>query len=473
MPPAIRRDSEGPHAGGLRVAIVGGGISGLLMALHLHHYAHRPMQVDIFEGDSGLGYGPAFQCRNPLLLLNGETDHLSALDDDPAGFVEWLGKDERAAPFLTEEMPINRQFVPRFLFSDYIRDTFESACRNSGLCELHVHLGRAVTELQSDCAIGLSNGERRVFNRVVLATGVPPPQKYFEPASGTFCVENPWRFDWVHSVPAGPVFLLGTGQTMVDAAVALHGAGCRSPIFAISRRGVVAPKHLYDAGAWPVDPSRFPHRLADIVRLVRREIEEAQTCGLDWRAVTNAARPLTHAAWRRLTTVEQRRFLRHLGSYWWGYRQRVAPQVGERLESMLADSSLQVYAGRIESLRSTHTGTDIDVRLRGGRVMTIRANTLVNCTGPNFDYRSSPMPLIRQLLSDGLACPHANQMGLAVSGEGALIGRSRIPSTAIYTVGAAARGELFETLAIRDIRRQCRTVARAILSALPSALSYG
>lgn len=463
------------HPGILRVAIAGGGISGLLMGLHLHHYAQRPIEVDIYEAGGGVGYGPAFQCRNPLLLLNGEADHLSALDDEPAGFVDWLSRTDHAAPFITNEMPVNRQFVPRFLFSDYIRETFQAACQRPGLCKLRIHLGRSVTGVQSRNTITLSDAEPKGFDCFVLGTGVPPSRRRFEGVSGTFCVENPWRFDWVHSVPPGGVFLLGTGQTMMDAAVALRGAGCRSPIYAVSRRGVVPPKHLYGPRRWPIDPARFPQTLADIVRFVRREIERAEAQGVDWRAVTNAVRPLTHAAWRRLTVSEQRRFLRHLGSYWWGYRQRVAPKVGDCVEAMLADGSLQVYAGRVESLCPTGNGTQVAIRLRNGRGFTIHAGTLVNCTGPNLDYIECAMPLLRQLLADGLACPHPNHMGLAVTGEGALIDRHGTPSAAIYAVGAAARGELLETLAIRDIRRQCRAVALAILSANtpPRTHDYG
>ena len=58
-------------------------------------------------------------------------------------------------------------------------------------------------------------------------------------------VPDPWADDaFADLAPDAPVVMLGTGLTMVDAAISLLDRGHRGPIHALSRRGLCPQRHL-------------------------------------------------------------------------------------------------------------------------------------------------------------------------------------------------------------------------------------
>jgi uncharacterized NAD(P)/FAD-binding protein YdhS len=449
----------------MRIAIAGGGYAGLSVAAHLHRYTTVPLEIDICESTAGIGNGPAYTWRNPVHVLNGEAAHLSLFEEEPDAFAEWLRELPEAAPFLRDDLPIRNQFVPRYLFADYTRQMFAAACRDESLCTIRVHLRTEIADVEQTedgVTIALENGERRHVDRLVLATGNPPPRRLFDDVEGAVCIENPWEPEWVRRIPSGPVVMAGTGQTMIDAAVALRAAGHDGVIHAVSRRGVVPETHVYGLNARPVDGARFPSTMRGMTRFVREEVRAAQAENVDWRTVTNAVRPLSCEAWPDLPAAEQRRFFRHIAPYWWGYRQRVAPQVGASFQSLIDEGRVVVQRGRLVRIEPNGDGVHAIVAGAGGETH-IAVRTLVNCTGPDLDLHHGPNALLRNVLARGYARSHATGAGLDVTRQLALIDTDGRPSDTLFTLGANTRGAFLETLAIRDIRKQSRALAKTLL----------
>jgi uncharacterized NAD(P)/FAD-binding protein YdhS len=73
-----------------RFVIVGGGASGVLMALHLLRGGHPDIRVTIVEMREQLGRGLAYATGNPSHLLNVRAANMSAFADDPDHFSRWL-----------------------------------------------------------------------------------------------------------------------------------------------------------------------------------------------------------------------------------------------------------------------------------------------------------------------------------------------------------------------------------------------
>jgi hypothetical protein len=90
---------------------------------------------------------------------------------------------------------------------------------------------------------------------------------------------------------------------------------------------------------------------------------------------------------------------------------------------------------------------------------------VVNCTGPSLDLSASRDPLVAGLLAGGLATPGPHGLGLDTSADGRLRGRT---NAALWTIGAARVGTLWESTAFPEIRAQASTVASAVLSAASS-----
>lgn len=72
------------------IAIVGGGASGALAAIHLLRRARRPVRIVLVERrDTPIGEGVAYSTTDPNHLLNVRAGNMSALPDAPAHFASW------------------------------------------------------------------------------------------------------------------------------------------------------------------------------------------------------------------------------------------------------------------------------------------------------------------------------------------------------------------------------------------------
>src|ERR1700728_1019197 len=95
-----------------RIAIVGGGASGALMAAHLLRRRPQNLSVTIIETRADLGRGLAYGTRNPSHLLNLRASNMSAFADAPGHFARWLST-QNDAPAAAEDREF--QFVSRGL----------------------------------------------------------------------------------------------------------------------------------------------------------------------------------------------------------------------------------------------------------------------------------------------------------------------------------------------------------------------
>jgi len=449
----------------LSIGIVGGGFAGICLALHLRRYATEPIDIHIFEAGEHFGLGAAYEWRNASFLLNGEADHLSMYDAEPDGFVDWISSSPGAVACFDPERPAHRQFMPRFLFSDYVLSMLNEALREPDKASLMLHAKEAVEDctLENGC-VGLqcSSGSRCMVDRVVLATGNEPPNS-LRCGCEENCVENPWEPEWTRRVPPGDVLLVGMGQTMIDACIALGQSGHRGRLIAVSRRGVRTVSHRAEVNHWMIQETAFPSGLLEAVRFIREQIRIAEAQGVHWSAVTDASRPLTLHAWKKFSAAERRRYFEHLAPYWWGYRQRVAPKSGAQINHFLNTGYLEMHRGRLISLRKCAECIEATIRIREGSDIQFRVQTIVNCTGPNSNPSQSANPLIRNLLRKDMICPHSTNVGLDITDNHEVIDRSGRPSEHIFAIGALARGAILEALAIRDIRRQSIVLTETLL----------
>jgi len=98
---------------------------------------------------------------------------------------------------------------------------------------------------------------------------------------------------------------------------------------------------------------------------------------------------------------------------------------------------------------------------------SVRVDRVINCTGPETDYRRIDDPLIKNLLAQGLARPDPLLLGLDVDSKGALIDFGGNPSPSMYAIGPARKGLLWETIAVPEIRVQASELAEHLALTLP------
>ncbi len=439
--------------GPVDVAIVGGGASGTLVAVQLLRQARGPWRIALVERSGalarGLAYGPAESCH----LLNVPAAGMSALPEDPGHFVRWSG----AAP---------DAFVPRAVYGTYLEALLtEAHARAAPGVTLQFVCGEAVSAAVQDGAVRIALREGREIDArgAVLALGNLSGPDLAVPDGGLYASalyrRSPWERGALDGVPPeAEVLLLGSGLTMVDAALALQRRGHRGRILALSRHGLLPHVHGDASG-----PAR-PRIGASGVRGLLRALRGATRQGRDWRPAFDALRPVTQRIWSRLSDAERRRFLRHLRAHWDVHRHRMAPEAGAAVARLQARGQLRVHAGRMQSFAVAGGSAVALYRPRGERPSReLRAARVVNCTGPASSLADVRHPLVGSLLAQGLARPDALGMGFSTDRDGALLGGAR---GLLFTLGALRRGELWESTAIPELRSQARTVAERLVDSL-------
>ena len=422
-----------------RVAIVGGGASGTLQALHLLRSGVD--NIVMIERAHEPGRGVAYSTRRPEHLLNVPARRMSAFPDDPDHFLRWFAGRGGGA----------EDFAPRMLYGDYLTETL--AAEN----------GRV--EILRDEAIGgdegglrLASGGRLSADTIVLAPGnfkPATPGGIAPEALGEFWVDDPWDGEFVADLGRGDtVLLLGTGLTAVDAILTLDAAGFPGRIVAVSRRGLAPRGH--GAREPTVAPAGLlPSSCVGMLRRVRRRTGE-----IGWRGAVHELRSVTQDIWIAADESERRRFLRHLRPWWDVHRHKIAPAIHERIEALQQSGKLVVGAAKLVSAEAAGDHALVQVRARGSdSIETFRAARILNCTGPESDIARSGEPLLADLLQSGRIRQDPCRVGIDVDTECRAIGADGAPSDRLYAIGPVTRGTFWESVAVPDIRVQTERVA--------------
>jgi len=440
----------------MRVAIVGGGATGVLAAAHLVRRlgAAAADVVVIDPGESGsLGRGVAYATDDPRHLLNVRVANMGAFADQPDHLYAWLRR--RGG----EDCPTPFSFISRATYGDYLAD----------LAREMLAAGRArharatcldIDERAEGVRLGLSTGESIDADLVILATG--------HDAKLTLAgvpAEQPWSEGALAGLGAdAPILIVGCGLTMVDMALSLDRRGRHGPITAVSRRGLLPSAHR------PASPRNVPigevplgAALSAQLAWLRRMATRFTAEGADWRAAVDALRPHTQRLWRAMSVEQRRRFLRHARVYWDIHRHRMAPEIEAALRALIDSGRLEIVAGRIVAARRIDGQIAVDILRRGGgAIVTQRFARIIDCTGLSESPLQSANPLLRALLERGAARQDALGIGFDVAEDLGVVGADGRASRRIKAIGPLARAAFWECIAIPDIRLQCAQLADAL-----------
>ena len=104
--------------------------------------------------------------------------------------------------------------------------------------------------------------------------------------------------------------------------------------------------------------------------------------------------------------------------------------------------------------------------------MVLVADRVSNCTGPETDARRFPIPLLRQLVADGLTRHDPLFLGVDAVKDGNVIGKDCAEQDRLYAIGPLLKGVLWESVAIPEIRQQAAALAQKVLPTV-AADTYG
>lgn len=433
---------------GKTIAIVGGGVSGVLTAYHLTKQ-NVQARVAVIDTRPELGLGLAYSTPSIRHLLNVPAGKISALPTDPEHFVNWLKANYDAEA--TEAT-----FAPRAVFGRYIQSLLKET-------NDIVQVQAAVVDYRPSTSGGvlmLNDGRELQADLVVVATG------NFDSANLSGVSEaakrtgsyrhNAWLLDTYEGLASdAPVTLIGTGLTGVDVLLRLRELGHRGIITAVSRHGIFPNRHApYTSSAQSAIPTGTPATCVAYLRALRAAIGS----GIEWRAAIDSLRATTNDLWLALPHAEQQRFRRHLQRRWDVLRHRMAPSIADLIEAELSAGTLVLQEGHLAKVEANAEGALVTIRTSSATRKFSTAR-VINCTGPNMNYRQVDSPLFKGLFSQGLVTQGALGGGFNCSAQGAMIGANGVASDVLFNLGPGRLGTLLESIAVPEIRQQAVQLA--------------
>jgi uncharacterized NAD(P)/FAD-binding protein YdhS len=449
------------------IAIIGGGCSGALAALHLLR-GPRPVRIHLVEPRAISGPGLAYSTDCPQHLVNVPARCMSVSPSAPQDFVEWLQSDSGS--------PVDPDaFLPRADFGRYVADRLESARRQARPHSILKRHQAGVLEIERErghAILYMSDGGWLEADLVVLALGNAMPRRLpFFPRSGAnpMFYESAWHPGALEVAdPNSPVALIGSGLTAVDAFVGLRANGHRGVVHMISRRGLLPQPHV----PMTRNPAAIPWEsatLRPLVRELRDRVRSAEEQGVDWRDVIASLRGVTNELWLNFSARDRERFYRHAKVYWDAHRHRMAPQVADTIDDARRSGCLRVHAGRVQRIAEGRERLTIEVMLRSQKAAQVSAARVINCTGSEQDYRRVDSPLLRSLFGKGWLDLNPPGLGIRTGDNGAVLDRRGAAVPWLYAMGPMRIGGLLETTAVPEIREQAAALAKTLL-ARPSSL---
>ncbi|WP_285425944.1 FAD/NAD(P)-binding protein [Pseudomonas sp. efr-133-TYG-103a] len=466
-------DNSRPHAD---VLIVGGGLSGTLLAVQLLRLPGQ-RRIVIIESRSELGRGEAYSATQLGHTLNGNAARMSVDPDNAEDLTQWLSEYIAAGgwPESDEQhVPIAELFPPRGIFGLYVQQRLAEAQAIGAAAGSSVaHVRGEVTDLQTDEAgvrATLADGRTVTARFGVLATGMFAAARTPQRDSNALnaAAVDPWDVAAMTQLDRqGRVLIIGSGLTMVDAVVSLEQAGHRGPIDVFSRHGLL-PHVRRQPPAWP-DFLAADHSIRStrqLVRALREQCRLAIKQGIDWQAPLDTVRVHIPRLWSQATDVQRRQFVRHVRPWWESHHHRSPPPSAELVERLLQTGRLRVHAATLQGVEEAPPGqVQIRVRYRGEPASRIESGAaLINSTGIQYDWRRVDRALPRRLLEHGLIQPGPLALGIAADAGGAVLDAQGQVSARLYAMGPPLRGMWWESTAVTDVALQAKALAARLVA---------
>ncbi|WP_347905789.1 FAD/NAD(P)-binding protein [Pseudomonas purpurea] len=457
------------------VLIVGGGLSGTLLAAQLLRLPGE-RRVLVIEPRAELGRGEAYSAVELGHTLNGNAARMSVDPDNPDDLTQWL------AAFIAQggwpesdqqSVPVAELFPPRGIFGLYVQQRLAEARVVGAPQGASVeHVRGEVVDLQTEAQsalLTLSDGTRLRGRVAVLATGLFPAARTPQTESSGLnaAALDPWDVAAMTQLdPQSTVLIIGSGLTMVDAVVSLEQAGHRGPIEVFSRHGLL-PHVRRQPPVWDdfLEQDHAIRSPRQLVREVRRQCRAAMAQGIDWQAPLDTVRAHIARLWSQATDRQRRQFVRHVRPWWESHHHRSPPLSAALVARLHSEGRLRIQVASFKGLALSLDGrVSVCIRRRGETEVTqVSGDGLINSSGIEYDWRRVARPLPQQLLARGLVQPGPLALGIAADAGGAVLDAEGQVSNRLFAMGPPLRGMWWESTAVTDVASQAKALAQRLV----------
>ncbi len=447
------------------VAIIGGGFTGAVFAIHLSREIERPLDIAIIEPRDRPGRGIAYDTPDPDHRLNGPLPVHFVYPDQPDHLQHWYGERSYLEQDPDAQTADGQLFIRRSVFGSYVEEQLGTHATNnpSGSRIEHIRsCAVSARKISGRFRISLDCGRAIGSRMVVLAAGYKTPQApsgldklaLTHPAF----ISNPWDTLRIRQIPShSRILLLGMAQTASDVIATLLRSGHKGSIKVVSRHGL-RPRRRPQAAFSQTqsfvdrvdrDPSLFTqfhgrHATAlSLLRTFRAAVRRTEAAGGSWVEPLGDLRDSLRDVWSALPMTEQQRVLRHLRVWYDVHRFQLPPQIETLIGIAEESGQLSFEAARCEVAAGKDDSLSVLVRPRGSDgFRREHFDAIVNCTGPDMSFHEPGNPVLASLLTQGHIMPHPVGMGFHVDDRCRAIDRSGRPDEDLRIVGPLVYGAL-------------------------------
>jgi uncharacterized NAD(P)/FAD-binding protein YdhS len=458
------------------IVIIGGGFCGTITATNLIRGAKGPLKITIVNSGAPFNQGIAFNPYSTTHLLNVAAGNMSAFPEDMMHFTNWVKTKDEYSEFETDLL--SKTFLPRNLFGEYIQSVWEST-----LASKSNHIEFTLTddyasdlEFNADNSVKviLKTGSPILADYVVLATGNSLPRNphianmdYYN--SPTY-YKNPWAVESVKNLNAdGDVLIIGNGLTMVDTVIGLIENGFKNKIYSISTNGfgVLAHRHFGVSYTGLVKELENQYELHRLVSIVNKHIKKVRKLGISAGPVIDSLRPYSHKIWQGFSLEEKKQFISKFRHMWGVARHRLPVYIYDIIENLRLEGQLIVHQGKLITI--TEKENEVSVTFYNAKKKceeTLTVQRVINCTGPETSIYKTLNPLLRKLAEKGIISTDPLELGINTDiSTYSIINSKGQKLHNLYTLGTNLKGSLWETIAVPELRIQCKELATVLLKA--------
>lgn len=451
-----------------RIVIVGGGFSGSSTAVQLVRRSSATLEIIIVEPRECVGGGLAHSSDEPDHRLNGQPGTHIIDPTDQGMFVRWCEAYGVLAADPAARLPNDTVFVRRAVFRRFLEETVAAhAAWPTGSSVRHLR-DRVIDVVpgENSSTVVTAGNHKLDCELVVLAPGHTRARlpAAFSPDFSRHArvIVDPLGAPRLPSLPSTDrVLVLGSGLTAYDIISTLVVAGHRGPVDVVSRKGLrprrqqprvpgeTRPPWL-ECVAGPPEPfilrAGNPPTVRALTRALRERIRQVEQTGRTWDQPFIHLRDMVSLVWPEMDTVEKRRFLRHLRTFYDVHRFRVAPQNEAIVHDAERRGQVRFRAASLTRIDSDddHARIRVALRPRGGEtVQDSMYDRVINCTGVDSTHPAD-VPLYAALLARDMMSVDPSGIGLAVDNHSRALARDGTAAQRLRIVGpptAGARGD--------------------------------
>lgn len=480
----------------IKIAIIGGGPSGVSMCIELKNKlanSGQKVEILVFEKNAHVGHGLPYAEKEASHILNLPKQTMEPVSGETDQFVSWLDNNN-----LNPES----SFPSRYLFGQYLEYRAINAqleAEHQGITIRYL-INNNVLELKQTpnglfCVMG-PRGNYDVHH-VILCLGHMPSTSYKE------LIGHP---GYIHSLAEHKqdklfdanesVLILGSRLTAIDTALKLKQKKHKGKLTMISRSGLLPAvlgrevptyslkhitmdainriiktkelrlqdlinlftKELKESGAIS-HLDALPKSIQDISPLewIENEIREAERGARLWQQILFALYPLTPQIWPMLHSQDRALFLQQYYSLFITYLAAFPLDNAYKIQELLASNQLEVQGG-LNELKFENG--QFEAHCQDGTIH--RAPWVINSTGCSYD--ATTLPLLNGMLDDGLITKHPLG-GIRVDKETMQVFNQEMKkNSSMYAVGEVTKGDCFLTTDLGCVTSQTKKIASILVS---------